>query len=223
VKVLVAGAPGFVGRRLCPVLAAAGHHVVAMTRTRPATPGELVRATGLGKATVYRLYPTKDALIAAYLRRLAATIGAAIGEEITARTKAARAARYSRSSTPSRPTCPAPASAAARLITPSSSSTTRSTPPGWKPALPGAAAGQPELAGRPARSRRWRPGRGRRGRGWGVFGCPAGHAHRRRLHQRRPPGPGRARRRRPRRRLAPGPAGQDPAMSDSYEHVLVED
>jgi AcrR family transcriptional regulator len=45
---------------------------------------ELVRATGLGKATVYRLYPTKDALVAAYLRRLAATIGAAIGEEIMA-------------------------------------------------------------------------------------------------------------------------------------------
>lgn len=77
-KVLTAGTSGFVSRRLCPVLAAAGHHVVAMTRTRSATLGELVRATGLGKATVYRLYPTKDALVAAYLRRLAATIGAAI-------------------------------------------------------------------------------------------------------------------------------------------------
>jgi len=32
VKVLVAGASGFVGRQLCPALAAAGHHVVAMTR-----------------------------------------------------------------------------------------------------------------------------------------------------------------------------------------------
>jgi uncharacterized protein YbjT (DUF2867 family) len=32
VKVLVAGASGFVGRRLGPALAAAGHHVVAMTR-----------------------------------------------------------------------------------------------------------------------------------------------------------------------------------------------
>ena len=45
---------------------------------------ELVRATGLGKATVYRLYPTKDALVAAYLRRLAAAIGAAREEELTA-------------------------------------------------------------------------------------------------------------------------------------------
>jgi AcrR family transcriptional regulator len=35
---------------------------------------ELVHETGLGKATVYRLYPTKDALVAAYLARLAATI-----------------------------------------------------------------------------------------------------------------------------------------------------
>lgn len=30
---------------------------------------ELVRETGLGKATVYRLYPTKDELVAAYLDR----------------------------------------------------------------------------------------------------------------------------------------------------------
>lgn len=45
---------------------------------------ELVRATGLGKATVYRLYPTKDALVAAYLRRLATAISAAIAEQITA-------------------------------------------------------------------------------------------------------------------------------------------
>ena len=35
---------------------------------------ELVRETGLGKATVYRLYPTKDDLVAAYLARLAASI-----------------------------------------------------------------------------------------------------------------------------------------------------
>jgi AcrR family transcriptional regulator len=39
----------------------------------------------LGKATVYRLYPAKDALVAAYLRRLGAAIGAAIEEEIAAR------------------------------------------------------------------------------------------------------------------------------------------
>ena len=43
---------------------------------------ELVRAAGLGKATVYRLYPSKDALVAAYLHRLAATIAAAIGRQI---------------------------------------------------------------------------------------------------------------------------------------------
>lgn len=35
---------------------------------------ELVRETGLGKATVYRLFATKDALVAAYLQRLAASI-----------------------------------------------------------------------------------------------------------------------------------------------------
>lgn len=35
---------------------------------------ELVRHTGLGKATVYRLFPTKDELIGAYLRRSAERI-----------------------------------------------------------------------------------------------------------------------------------------------------
>lgn len=35
---------------------------------------ELVRETGLGKASVYRLFPTKDALIGAYLQRLALDI-----------------------------------------------------------------------------------------------------------------------------------------------------
>jgi len=35
---------------------------------------ELVRETGLGKATVYRLFPTKDALVGAYLQRLAVDI-----------------------------------------------------------------------------------------------------------------------------------------------------
>jgi AcrR family transcriptional regulator len=39
---------------------------------------ELVQSSGLGKATVYRLYPTKDALIGAYLSRLAGDIANAI-------------------------------------------------------------------------------------------------------------------------------------------------
>ena len=43
---------------------------------------ELVRATGLGKASVYRLFPTKDALIAAYLRRLAAGILASVDADV---------------------------------------------------------------------------------------------------------------------------------------------
>lgn len=43
---------------------------------------ELVGATGLGKATVYRLYPTKDALIGAYLQRTADTILALIDEDV---------------------------------------------------------------------------------------------------------------------------------------------
>ena len=46
---------------------------------------ELVRETGLGKATVYRLFPTKDSLVAAYLRRLAEVIGAAIHDEVARR------------------------------------------------------------------------------------------------------------------------------------------
>ena len=46
---------------------------------------ELVRETGLGKATVYRLYPTKDALVAAYLQRLAGRILAEIDATIDAR------------------------------------------------------------------------------------------------------------------------------------------
>lgn len=43
---------------------------------------ELIRATGLGKATVYRLFPTKDDLVGAYLDRLAGTIFAAIDADI---------------------------------------------------------------------------------------------------------------------------------------------
>ena len=49
---------------------ARGVHAVGMD--------ELVRATGLGKATVYRLFPSKDALVGAYLDRLAAGILATV-------------------------------------------------------------------------------------------------------------------------------------------------
>ena len=43
---------------------------------------ELVRATGLGKATVYRLFPTKDALVGAYLERLAHDVLSAIDADV---------------------------------------------------------------------------------------------------------------------------------------------
>jgi AcrR family transcriptional regulator len=45
---------------------------------------ELVRETGLGKATVYRLYPTKDALVAGYLDRLAQQILAEVDRQSAA-------------------------------------------------------------------------------------------------------------------------------------------
>jgi AcrR family transcriptional regulator len=44
---------------------------------------ELIRATGLGKATVYRLYPSKDALIGAWLQRRANRILALIDADLT--------------------------------------------------------------------------------------------------------------------------------------------
>jgi AcrR family transcriptional regulator len=53
---------------------------------------ELIRATGFGKASVYRLFATKDELIGAYLRRLAVTILAAIDRDIEASADDPRAA-----------------------------------------------------------------------------------------------------------------------------------
>ena len=47
---------------------------------------ELVRETTLGKATVYRLFPTKDALVAAYLRRLAGDILGQIDAQVAGAT-----------------------------------------------------------------------------------------------------------------------------------------
>ena len=46
---------------------------------------ELVRATGFGKATVYRLFPTKDALVGAYLERHAQAILELIDRDIAER------------------------------------------------------------------------------------------------------------------------------------------
>jgi AcrR family transcriptional regulator len=43
---------------------------------------ELIRATGLGKATVYRLFATKDELIGAYLRRQAEVVLGLIDADI---------------------------------------------------------------------------------------------------------------------------------------------
>jgi AcrR family transcriptional regulator len=51
----------------------------------------LIAATGLGKATVYRLFATKDQLIGAYLERLADTILAAIDRDIASSATAAEA------------------------------------------------------------------------------------------------------------------------------------
>ena len=52
---------------------ARGVHAVGMD--------ELVRETGLGKATVYRLFPSKDVLVGAYLRRLSGEILGLIDEQ----------------------------------------------------------------------------------------------------------------------------------------------
>lgn len=49
---------------------------------------ELVRQSGLGKATVYRLFPTKDTLVGAYLQRLAAEILGEIDAQSDATTPA---------------------------------------------------------------------------------------------------------------------------------------
>jgi uncharacterized protein YbjT (DUF2867 family) len=74
VKVLVAGASGFVGRRLCPALAETGHHVAAMTRNPAAYagagtpvqadvhhPGTLGAAMAGCQAAYYLLHSLSDA------------------------------------------------------------------------------------------------------------------------------------------------------------------
>jgi len=53
---------------------------------------ELVRATGLGKMTVYRLFPSKDELVGAYLARKAATILGLIDADIARHAGGPRAA-----------------------------------------------------------------------------------------------------------------------------------
>jgi uncharacterized protein YbjT (DUF2867 family) len=74
VKVLVAGASGFVGRRLCPALAEAGHDVIAMTRAprryagagTPVfgdvrDPGTLSTAMAVREAACYLVHSLSDA------------------------------------------------------------------------------------------------------------------------------------------------------------------
>jgi AcrR family transcriptional regulator len=68
---------------------------------------ELVRETGLGKMTVYRLFKSKDDLVGAYLARKAATVLAFIDAELVRLEGNPRAALLSSG------TSPAPASAAA--------------------------------------------------------------------------------------------------------------
>jgi len=76
VKVLVAGASGFVGRRLCPALAETGHDVAAMTRNPAAyagagtpvqadvhRPGTLGAAMAGCQAAYYLLHSTDDRLL----------------------------------------------------------------------------------------------------------------------------------------------------------------
>jgi nucleoside-diphosphate-sugar epimerase len=54
-RILLAGATGVIGRQTVPILAAAGHRVVGLARTRPASPNaEVVAADALDPAAVRR-------------------------------------------------------------------------------------------------------------------------------------------------------------------------
>jgi AcrR family transcriptional regulator len=59
---------------------------------------ELIAETGLAKATVYRLYPTKDELVAAYLNRLADGILAGIDDEADLRRSTFRGCAFNNAS-----------------------------------------------------------------------------------------------------------------------------
>lgn len=92
-RILVAGASGFVGRRLCPALAEAGHTVVAMTRRpeRYAGVGEPVRADVHDPATLAAAmagcdvaYYLVHSLDSADFERLDATAARAFGEAAAA-------------------------------------------------------------------------------------------------------------------------------------------
>ena len=86
--VLVTGAAKGIGRETARVLAERGGTVIVSARDgarAQQVADELVRATGFGKATVYRLFPTKDALVGAYLERHAQAILELIDRDIAER------------------------------------------------------------------------------------------------------------------------------------------
>ena len=62
-KVLVTGASGLIGSALVPRLAAGGHEVVRLTRSRAARPGELPLGPRRGRRSTRRRFEGVDAVV----------------------------------------------------------------------------------------------------------------------------------------------------------------